>query len=61
MFIKTLRSLANYDITNLASELKIKYFKGVFMRDTLPIKINNKLHNKFIKNFILIKHNYKLY
>ena len=40
MFIKTLKPLTNYDITNLANELKIKNFRGVFMRDTLPSKTN---------------------
>ena len=40
MFIQTLKPLTNYDITKLANELKIKNFRGVFMRDTLPDKIN---------------------
>ena len=38
MLIKTLKPLTNYDITNLVNELKIKNFRGVFMRDTLPEK-----------------------
>jgi hypothetical protein len=42
MFIKRLKSLTNYDIKNLANELKIKNFRGVFMRETLQSKINNK-------------------
>ena len=40
MFIKTLKPLTNYQITKLAKELNIKNFRGVFMRDTLPDKIN---------------------
>ena len=36
------KPLKSYDITNLAKELKIKDFRGVFMRDTLPRRINNK-------------------
>ena len=35
-----MKPLTNYDITNLANELKIKDFRGVFMRDTLPSKSN---------------------
>lgn len=31
--------MTNFDIENLASELKIKYFRGSFMRDSLPNKI----------------------
>ena len=38
MFIN--EPLTNYDITKLARELKIKNFRGVFMRDTLPDKVN---------------------
>lgn len=41
MFIKTLKPLTNYDITNIVKELKIKSFRGVFMRDTLPGKVND--------------------
>ena len=37
MFIKTLKSLMNYNIKNLAQE-----FIGVFMRDTLLTKVNDK-------------------
>ena len=40
MFIKNLKPLTNYDIINLANELKISDFRGVFMRDTLPSKVN---------------------
>jgi hypothetical protein len=40
MFIKSLQPLTNRDIINLENELKIKDFRGVFMRDTLPSKIN---------------------
>lgn len=40
MFIKNLKPLTNYDIINLANELKISNFRGVFMKDTLPSKIN---------------------
>jgi hypothetical protein len=35
-----LRPLTNYEIINLVKELKIKNFRGIFMRDTLPTKIN---------------------
>lgn len=42
MFIKTLKPLANDYITNIADELKINNFRGVFMRDTFPGKINDK-------------------
>ena len=41
MFIRTLEPLTNYEITKLAKELKIKNFRGVFMRDTLPGKVND--------------------
>lgn len=40
MFIN--KPLTNYEITHLAKELKIKNFRGVFMRDTLPGKVNNE-------------------
>lgn len=40
MFIETLKPLTNYDITNLVNELKIKDFRGVFMRDTSIMKKN---------------------
>ena len=42
MFIKTLKSLTNYDIKKLANELKIKNFRGVFIGDILSGKINDK-------------------
>ena len=42
MFIKILEQITNHDITKLAKELKIKNFRGVFMRDTLPNKVSNK-------------------
>jgi hypothetical protein len=38
-FVENLQPLTNYDIINLANELKISNFRGVFMRDTLPSKI----------------------
>jgi hypothetical protein len=41
MFIDNLTALTNHDIIKIADELKIKDFRGVFMRDTLPSKINN--------------------
>ena len=41
MFIENLKPLTNYDIINLANELKISNFRGVFMRDTLPSKVND--------------------
>ena len=55
MAIKTSKPLMNYDITNLANKLKIKNFKGVFMRDTLPDKINDKEYG--IANLDLSKNN----
>ena len=36
MFIDNLRPMTNYDIIKMANELKVKGFRGVFMRDTLP-------------------------
>jgi hypothetical protein len=40
MFIENLKPLTNYDIINLANELKISNFREVFMRDTLGSKMN---------------------
>ena len=40
MFVDNLKALTNYDIIKIVDELKIKDFRGVFMRDTLPNKIN---------------------
>ena len=37
-----LESTSNYDLINYAKQLKIKYFRGVFMRDNLPNKIRSK-------------------
>ena len=34
MFIDNLKPLTNYNIIKIANELKIKDFRGVFMRDT---------------------------
>ena len=34
--------LSNFDIIELAKYLKIPNFRGVFMRDTLPAKIQDK-------------------
>jgi hypothetical protein len=34
--------LSNHDIEKIAKQLKIKNFRGVFMRDTLPDKVNEK-------------------
>jgi hypothetical protein len=33
------RPLSNYDILKCVDRLKIPYFRGVFMRDALPLKI----------------------
>lgn len=38
MFLR--QSLTDVDLKKIASHLKIPHFKGVFMRDTLPNKIN---------------------
>jgi hypothetical protein len=43
MFIDNLTALTDYDIIKIADELKIKEFRGVFMRDTLPKQISNKV------------------
>ena len=40
MFIDNLKSLTNYNITNIANGLKNS--RGVFTRDTLPTKDNNR-------------------
>lgn len=40
MLNKKIKALSNYDIINLVNKLKIENFRGVFMRDTLPNKIN---------------------
>jgi hypothetical protein len=40
MFIDNLTALTNHDIVRIVKELKIKDFRGVFMRDTLPSKVN---------------------
>ena len=42
MFIDNLTALTDYDIIEIANELKIKDFRGVFMRYTLPKQISNK-------------------
>ena len=42
MFIDNLTALTNYDIVKIVKELKIKDFGGVFMRDTLPSKMNDE-------------------
>ena len=34
-------TLSNFDIINYAEQLKIKHFRGCFMRDTLPKKNKN--------------------
>ena len=43
MFIDNLTALTNYEIVKMVKELKIKNFRGVFMRDTLPKQISNKI------------------
>lgn len=40
MFKKDLKPLTNHELEEKVKELKIKNFRGVFMRDTLPNKIN---------------------
>jgi len=40
--LQELNSLSNFDLEEQAEELKIKNFRGVFMRDTLPYKIKEK-------------------
>ena len=36
------KPLTNYEIIKLAKELKIKNFRGVFMRDTLPDNLDDE-------------------
>ena len=38
---KELKPLTNHELEEKVKELNIKNFRGVFMRDTLPNKINN--------------------
>src|SRR6266853_301980 len=38
-YIKTDESLSNFDIIDYMKKLKVKYFRGCYMRDTLPKKI----------------------
>ena len=41
-FDKNLKPLTNYDLIELVELLKIRNFRGIFMRDTLPSKIKEK-------------------
>ena len=36
------RPLSNFDLEDAAKKLKIQYFRGVFLSDTLPRKLNKK-------------------
>ena len=36
------KPLSNYDLKDWVKQLGIKYFRGVFSEDTLPMSINNK-------------------
>ena len=36
------KPLSNFDLEDAAKKLKIPYFRGVFLLDTLPRKPNNK-------------------
>ena len=36
------KSLTNYELEEYANELKIPYFRGVFMRDTLPKRTHKR-------------------
>lgn len=47
---EVIKPLSNYDILNLAAELKIPHFRGVFMRDTLSNKIKPKIRECWIIN-----------
>src|SRR6266853_3192474 len=38
-YIKTDESLSNFNIIDYMKQLKVKYFRGCYMRDTLPKKI----------------------
>ena len=41
--LQKLKPLSNIDLEKLAKELKVKNFRGVFMRDTLPNKYSSKV------------------
>ena len=41
MFKKDITPLTNHELEQKVKELNIKYFRGVFMRYTLPNKIND--------------------
>jgi hypothetical protein len=47
MFIGNLKALTNHDIVRMVDKLKIKDFRGVFMRGTLPSKINTTVNSRF--------------
>ena len=36
------KGLTDFELVEYAKELKIKYFRGVFMRDSLPLRPHNK-------------------
>ena len=38
--VKKIQPLSNFDIKKLVKDLKIKHFRGVFIKDELPQKIN---------------------
>lgn len=41
MFKKELNPLTNHELDKKVKELKFKFFRGVFIRDTLQNKVNN--------------------
>lgn len=47
---KFIKPLSNYDIIKLVVKLKIPYFRGVFMRDTLSKKNKPKVQECWIIN-----------
>lgn len=45
-----IRPLTNYDIQNLVLKMKIPYFEGIYMRDTLQLKGKPKVRECWILN-----------
>uniref|UniRef100_A0A1I7WAE1 DNA-directed RNA polymerase n=1 Tax=Heterorhabditis bacteriophora TaxID=37862 RepID=A0A1I7WAE1_HETBA len=53
------KPLTNYDIIYLVNKFKMKIFRGVFIRDTIPDKINNnELKIMELIGFVIIKINF---
>lgn len=52
-----IKALSQYDLMKYVKKLKIKNFRGIYMRDTLPKKQNNKVKETGILNLDSIKGN----